>query len=1776
MAHYSVHISTIQRSKGQNAIACSAYISRSKLSLTVTDKQTNISWQESWDYRAKPGLAHSKIYTPEHLGDDLPEWMTDREKLWNKVEKGENRCNSECGEKLMVALPNEFTLEQNIALVEDIVSDFTKVGRIVDVAIHTDNDNNPHMHGQLAQREIVKNRYGELDFSPIKNPNWRGPRHIKSVREMIAGKTNKHLKMNGFNIEVSEKSYKERGIDLVPTLHEGPARNIKQSELVAANIEIAKENIKRIEERPSIVLDKLVVNTPVFTKEDVAKELDGRIMATIDWRDVENVEAAQAEISERFTSLYERIMNGPDIEMVVESDLKDRTLYTTTKRLALEERFEENIRSLASSKSHSLGIDDSDLDKLSVSEKIAAGVSEVKGAVIDKINKHTPLELEKPKSAIELSPEQRKAILGIVNGGDISMLEGLPGAGKTTVMREVVRQYRKAGYTVIGVATSSAASLELQKATGIECKNASLWRKEWQQERGKKFELKLRADYYKEKQYQDIGKSSLLSNKHVVLLDEASMVELANMDYLVSEVKASGAKLVGICDNNQLPAVGYQGASLKISEIAGSEKLQNTRRQQNPEHREATKLFGQYRIREALDIYWRDGSIEVVENAAEANRVSVDHFVNSYTERSREVGKDDLVSSRSQAILVHENNTRRLLNDQVREKLSEVGVLKGQEYILRVGSLKGKQDNSLRESEGAEQVKYRRAIEQVIQRINGEIDESKQLGVEQQSDIAYNLCRYEYKELSKELAAAIYQQDHNKIGRGNRKIIDNALRSIDDIVSMSDLAKSEREANKGGHYIKLQRGEQIVFARNANRLGRNGVFNGEFGTVLGVRSYKEAASGGDGLGIVDILVHKADGRKEKVAVNLREMANNPFFNDGIALDYGYAITANTAQGADIAHTVNHFSAGYEINNVTFTRHEEGSKIIVSREVLENAYYESLDQSSQEARNRFEISADEQSQEEVLKGGLVRLVSKRVNNNFASSYRDMGTRKEDKVLKSYIDNCNDAVAAFRKVTSWQEQEFRKTGCKPNLWDNKELWQEYKRFEKARNAVACDITSSYGDYKQRLTQMKMNYATIEKHARSGDKALKHQRVIYNQKDSILYQQQDFKELVQAVASGNGLHIRKLYGEVSMNIAQNKESIENHLQSIKVMEETKSDLQNAISSEMEFREKMMPEYLDRIYSKNSGDGKIVSAGTDAMRKYDELVEEHGADKAMAKVVAKPTLLGNLKGAGVGRLLAFGDRRRDAIALCQNLERQLSGYNGASVKLKELEAKMVSEQYDIKIANIQKEIEALRSLLPADIDNEFLGEVGSKLDGARAGGVAKIDWRPLQQSELFDAVRVKQFVDKDSAVVSSELLRSPLDKAELIKVAVDKGASNTSPALQKQVMEKESGRAPVPRITFEQVKWALSGAHAEDIFREYAPMINGKREFQRKGGELKSGSMYMVVQGSKTGLWYRFSDGSKGDVFGLVREATGCSSREALDIVAEKIGVRPTFEGESGIRSNMVQMKRNATQETIKRDNEHSEQLRDTWVASAVVPETAPKFNADEHLSFLKKKGAEVTLVHEYRSKADQLLGYTVRIEKEDGKKEVMPVAWCRNEAKNQSRWQLKGFTDNGFKPIYGLEKLSYEPLKPVLIVEGEKTADRAQEMLPDYNVISWMGGAQGVHKVDWSNLKNMDVTIWPDNDDPGIEAATKIQEYIDNQNGFSGMVRIVDTKHLGLPKKWDLADKLPEHLQSKGVSGIIDSAKNEKTTICSQITQQIDSSKIIISRKYRNDLDDITKPQ
>jgi putative DNA primase/helicase len=55
------------------------------------------------------------------------------------------------------------------------------------------------------------------------------------------------------------------------------------------------------------------------------------------------------------------------------------------------------------------------------------------------------------------------------------------------------------------------------------------------------------------------------------------------------------------------------------------------------------------------------------------------------------------------------------------------------------------------------------------------------------------------------------------------------------------------------------------------------------------------------------------------------------------------------------------------------------------------------------------------------------------------------------------------------------------------------------------------------------------------------------------------------------------------------------------------------------------------------------------------------------------------------------------------------------------------------------------------------------------------------------------------------------------------------------------------------------------------------------------------------------------------------------------------------------------------------------------------------------------------------------------------------------------------------------------PVLICEGEKSADAAALIFPDYVCVTSPGGCKAGHKADWTPLAGRSATIWPDRKRP-----------------------------------------------------------------------------------------------
>jgi 5S rRNA maturation endonuclease (ribonuclease M5) len=131
---------------------------------------------------------------------------------------------------------------------------------------------------------------------------------------------------------------------------------------------------------------------------------------------------------------------------------------------------------------------------------------------------------------------------------------------------------------------------------------------------------------------------------------------------------------------------------------------------------------------------------------------------------------------------------------------------------------------------------------------------------------------------------------------------------------------------------------------------------------------------------------------------------------------------------------------------------------------------------------------------------------------------------------------------------------------------------------------------------------------------------------------------------------------------------------------------------------------------------------------------------------------------------------------------------------------------------------------------------------------------------------------------------------------------------------------------------------------------------------------------------------------------------------------------------------------------------------------------------------------------------------------RKKFVPFTW--GELDGIEGWHRR--QSNPPRELYGLLRLTRKPGATVMVCEGEKAADAAQALFPAYACVTWSGGTNSVSGSRWDALKDRDVILWPDNDEPGQKAASELSKIL---KPFARSIRQIDVTTL--PPKGDAAD-------------------------------------------------------
>ena len=227
MALYHFHVGQVKRSAGQSAIESAAYRAGEKL---YSEHYGQVS-----DYTRKGGVMHTEILLPPHA----PREYTDRQTLWNAVEDAERNKNAQLAYSFDIALQNEFTLDENIAIARQFLLDnFVSHGMIADFAVHQPDKKdcgipNPHFHVLCpirplnpdgtwgAKQRRVYREDGKFDAVPT--TDWGKPETLEAWREAWAVLCNAKFEEMGLPDRIDHRSYERQGVEQIPTVHEGVA-----------------------------------------------------------------------------------------------------------------------------------------------------------------------------------------------------------------------------------------------------------------------------------------------------------------------------------------------------------------------------------------------------------------------------------------------------------------------------------------------------------------------------------------------------------------------------------------------------------------------------------------------------------------------------------------------------------------------------------------------------------------------------------------------------------------------------------------------------------------------------------------------------------------------------------------------------------------------------------------------------------------------------------------------------------------------------------------------------------------------------------------------------------------------------------------------------------------------------------------------------------------------------------------------------------------------------------------------------------------------------------------------------------------------------------------------------------------------------------------------------------------------------------------------------------------------------------------------------------------
>jgi Ti-type conjugative transfer relaxase TraA len=397
-------------------VAAAAY----RLGVALRDQRYGVTH----NYVGKRGVTHSEIMAPAAA----PHWAHDREALWNTVEAGEFRKDSQLARLIEVGLPIELSADERVTLVRDYVAEeFVAKGMIADFCVRGD-PNNPHAHILLTLRALTSSGFGP------KERRWNGKSALLEWRCAWAERVNEHLARAGHAARIDHRTLAAQQIELMPERRIGIARARQKfgalpmhlEERIAEQQRIAKANGETILEDPSVALRALTRQRPAFTHQELVQYLRARTQNAVEF------DAVLTAVSQ-------------SSELVALGAVGGQDRFTSRDMIEAEKSVLRRTASMASRRGHGVALERQNL--------IAAQCT--------------------------LSDAALQAFESLVSEGDAKAL-AVSGSPKATILAAASQAWGEQGLAVRGVAPSRRAACSLQAFSGAISQSLAACEEEWQ------------------------------------------------------------------------------------------------------------------------------------------------------------------------------------------------------------------------------------------------------------------------------------------------------------------------------------------------------------------------------------------------------------------------------------------------------------------------------------------------------------------------------------------------------------------------------------------------------------------------------------------------------------------------------------------------------------------------------------------------------------------------------------------------------------------------------------------------------------------------------------------------------------------------------------------------------------------------------------------------------------------------------------------------------------------------------------------------------------------------------------------------------------------------------------------------------------------------------------------------------------------------------------------------------------------------------------------------